>query len=141
MGQSAAPLPSASAAPADDPAAGLFVRMCSASCHDSARVVGLRRTKAEWQDQLLRMIEKGAIGEEKEFETVFGYLVRNHGRVYINSATPDEITTILGLSKKDADAIVEYRKANGPFSDFEAVKKVPDIDVKKLEEHKDAIAF
>ena len=40
----------------------------------------LRRTKAEWQDQLLRMIEKGAIGEEKEIETVFGYLLRNHGR-------------------------------------------------------------
>ena len=56
-------------------------------------------------------------------------------------ATPDEIATILGLSEKDAQAIVAYRKANGPFADFDAVKKVPDIDLKKLDEHKDAIAF
>ena len=46
-----------------------------------------------------------------------------------------------GLSSKDADAVVAYRKANGNFQDFDAVKKVPDIDVKTLEEHKDAVAF
>ena len=42
---------------------------------------------------------------------------------------------------KEAQAIVAYRKANGSFQDFEAVKRVPDIDVKKLDEHKDAVAF
>ena len=33
------------------------------------------------------------------------------------------------------------RKATGSFADLEAVKKVPDIDVKRLEEHKEAVAF
>jgi competence ComEA-like helix-hairpin-helix protein len=87
------------------------------------------------------MIEKGASGTEKEFETVFEYLLRNYGRVYVNGAPADEIAAILGLSTKDAEAIVAFRKANGPFPDFDALKKVPAIDVKKLEEHKDAVAF
>lgn len=65
----------------------------------------------------------------------------HYGKVYINTATLDEITTSLGLSPKDADAIVAHRKANGPFRDFESVKKVPGIDVKTLEEHRDAVAF
>ena len=66
---------------------------------------------------------------------------RHYGKVYINTATLDEITTSLGLSAKDAGAIVAHRKANGPFQDFEGVKKVPGIDVKTLEEHRDAVAF
>lgn len=87
------------------------------------------------------MIERGAQGSEEDFNTVFGYLRRHYGKVYINSATADDITTSLGLSGKDAEAILAYRKSNGSFADFEAVTKVPNIDVKTLEEHKDAVAF
>ena len=47
----------------------------------------------------------------------------------------------LAIPPADADAVLAYRKANGSFQDFEAVKKVPDIDVKTLEAHKDAVAF
>ena len=130
----------ASAGPADDPAAELFTQMC-VRCHDGARITALRRTKAEWEDVLTKMIEKGATGSEDDFLAVFGFLRRHYGKVYINAAAPDEITTSLGLSAKDADAILAYRKANGPFADVEAVKKVPDIDVKTLEAHKDALVF
>jgi competence protein ComEA len=125
---------------ADDPAAGLFVSMC-VKCHDAARITAIRRTSTEWEEVLNKMIEKGATGTEKDFENVHGYLLRNFGKLYINVATPDEIVTILGLSDKDAQAIVAYRKANGPFADVDAVRKVPDIDIKKLDEHKDALAF
>jgi competence protein ComEA len=87
------------------------------------------------------MIERGATGSEKEFETVYDYLLRFFGKLYINNATSTEIVTILSLSKKDAEAIVDYRKANGSFADFDAVKKVPGIDLKKLDERKEAVAF
>jgi competence protein ComEA len=137
-GQAPAQQPPASAA--DDPAATLFVQMCN-ECHDAARIVSPRRTKVEWMDVINKMIEKGATGSEKDFEAVFEYLLVKYGKVYVNNAKPDEITKILGLSQKDAEAIVAYRMAKGAFADFEAIKKVPDIDVKKLDEHKDAIAF
>ncbi len=126
--------------PADDPAAGLFTEMCS-QCHDTSPITASRRTKSEWQEVLTKMIEKGATGSEADFQKVFGYLQRHHGKVYINAATSDDITTSLGLSAKDADAIVAYRTANGPFKDFEGVKAVPGIDVNTLEAHKDAVAF
>jgi competence protein ComEA len=126
--------------PEHDPSAELFVQMCN-RCHDAARITAIRRTKTEWEEVLMKMIERGAQGSEEEFETVFAYLRRHYGKVYINSATADDITTSLGLSGKDAEAILAHRKANGSFADFDAVKKVPNIDVKTLEEHKDAVAF
>jgi competence ComEA-like helix-hairpin-helix protein len=139
-GQAASQEPSKGASAADDPAAGLFVQMC-VKCHDAARITAIRRTSTEWEEVLNKMIEKGATGTEKDFESVYGYLLRNFGKLNINLATPDDIAMILGLSDKDAQRIVAYRKANGSFADFEAVKKVPDIDLGKLDEHKDAITF
>jgi len=137
-GQSAAQQPAASAE--SDPAHELFIQTCN-RCHDAARITALRRTKTEWEEVINKMIERGATGSEEDFQTVFGYLRRHYGKVFINSATSDEITATLRLSSKDADAVIAFRKANGNFQDFDAVKKVPDIDVKTLEEHKDAVAF
>jgi len=125
---------------AEDPDAELFSQMCS-RCHDGARITAMRRTKSEWEQVLTKMITMGATGSEDDFQAVFGYLRRHYGKVFINSATSDEITATLRLSSKDADAVIAFRKANGNFQDFDAVKKVPDIDVKTLEEHKDAVAF
>jgi competence protein ComEA len=136
--QSTAQQPAASAD--TDPAHELFIQTCN-RCHDAARITALRRTKTEWEEVIHKMIERGATGSEEDFVTVFGYLRRHFGKVYINSATSDEITTTLRLSSKDADAVIAFRKANGNFQDFDAVRKVPDIDVKTLEEHKDAVAF
>ena len=129
------------AASADaDPAHELFIQTCN-RCHDAARITALRRTKTEWEEVINKMIERGATGSEDDFMAVFGYLRRHYGKVYINSATSEEITTTLGLTNKDADAVVAFRKANGNFQDFDAIKKVPEINVRTLEEHKDAVAF
>ena len=136
--QSAEPPPPVSAA--DAQGAALLVRMCN-DCHDSARIVEKRLTRADWQNVLTKMIENGAVGESREFETLFAYLCRNRGEVHINDAPSDEIALTLGLSKKDADAVVAYRNANGKFSDFEGVRKVPDVDTKTLDAHKDAVVF
>jgi competence ComEA-like helix-hairpin-helix protein len=125
---------------ADDPQAELFAQTCN-RCHDGARITAVRRTRDEWQDVITKMIERGAMGTEDDFQNVFGYLRRHYGKVYINTATADEITTSLALPAKDADAILAYRKAHGAFQDFDAVRKVPEIDVKTLDDHKDAVAF
>src|ERR1051325_10016714 len=68
---------------APDPDAPLFNRMCS-ECHDADRIISARRTKTDWEDVLNKMIEKGATGTEKEFETIYEYLLRNYGKTYIN---------------------------------------------------------
>jgi DNA uptake protein ComE-like DNA-binding protein len=63
-----------------------------------------------------------------------GFISGGWGRAWV-------LTRSGPLHIKDAEALVAFRKANGNFADFDAVQKVPDIDVKTLEEHKDAIAF
>jgi len=141
---SAAPVARAAAqqsqAAADDPAAGVFTETCG-KCHDGARITAMRRTSADWEDIIKKMIEKGAPGTEKDFETVYDYLLRHYGKLNINAAPASEMVTILGLSQKEAENVVAYRKSKGPFADLDAVKKVPEIDVKKIDERKDAIAF
>src|SRR5436190_7570981 len=124
----------------DDPAAPVFAETCG-KCHDAARIVAMRRTSADWEDIIKKMIEKGAPGTEKDFEIVFDYLLRHHGKLNINTAPPSEMVAILSLTQKEAENVLAYRKSNGPFADFDAVKKVPEIDVKKLDERKDAITF
>jgi len=133
-----APPPAASAE--NDAAASLYQQTCG-ECHDSVRIVSKRRTKAEWQDVINKMIEEGATGSGKDFENIFGYLLRHYGKLFINSAPADQITVILGLTPKDADAITAYRTAKGAFADFDAIKQVPGIDTTVLEAHKDAVAF
>ena len=59
----------------------------------------------------------------------------------VNRAQSRDIVAVLSLTEKDADAIAEYRKANGEFKDFDALCKVPGIDLEKLKQGRDAIAF
>src|SRR5712692_7864060 len=82
--QAAAPPSSTSATATDDPAAAVFAQTC-AKCHDGARITAMRRTSAEWEDIIKKMMEKGAQGTEKDFETIYDYLLRNYGRVFINA--------------------------------------------------------
>ena len=59
----------------------------------------------------------------------------------MNRAVAKDIALVVGITGADADAIVTYRKANGDFADFDALTKVPGIDVDKLQKNKDAIGF
>lgn len=141
----AAQQPSATTAPAvaidtSDKDAALFLRMCS-TCHDSARVLGNRRTRTQWEEVIQKMVERGAQGTEDEFATVHEFLLRVSGMVNVNRGAATDIAAVTHLTEKDADAIVAYRKANGDFADFDALCKVPGIDVEKLKLARDAVSF
>lgn len=124
---------------ADSPVV-LVKQMCN-ECHDAARILSVRRTGPEWETVIRNMIEKGAAGSAKEFETVFAYLLLNRGKVFVNAAGADELSRVLGLSPKDAELIVSYRTANGPFADLGALKKVPGIDLKLIDAGSEALVF
>lgn len=134
----APPAQAPSAAP--DPAQAVFVRMCS-DCHDGDRVTTGRRSRTEWEEVLDKMVSKGATGTDEDFATVLTYVLKNFGRVYINTSTPADLVSVIGSTPADAAAIVAYRKEHGNFADFDAVLKVPGIDVKLLEKQRDAISF
>ena len=118
----------------------VFLKVCGV-CHRPETVVATRRTRAQWLDTFEKMISKGAKGTDEEFTVALEYLVGHYGKVNVNRATADEIVEVLGLSPKEAALIVKYRKDNGKFEDFDALGKVPGVDLKKLERGREAISF
>jgi len=92
------------------------------------------------------MIDAGAKGTEEQFNTVLEYLVKNFGPdapapIKVNQATANELETALAITPKESVAIVEYRTERGPFQSIDDLKKVPDLDFKKIETKKDRLVF
>ena len=115
-------------------------RIC-VECHELDTVTQSRRTAREWKDDVDAMVRRGAAGSDDEIATIKKYLTRYYGLVRVNAAPAEELSAVLGLSAKDAAAIVEYRKTNGNFADLASLKKVEGIDRAKLDEQPDAISF
>jgi competence ComEA-like helix-hairpin-helix protein len=124
----------------DSPQTSTYVRVC-AHCHSLDRIESRHRTKSEWSSTIEQMVDDGAEMTDEEYETILDVLVRNFGAVSVNRAAAEDLVTILAISARDAGAIVAYRTANGNFADFDALKKVPDVDVAALAARKDAIRY
>ncbi len=147
-GQSPAPAPSQApqgaappaAAPNDDKNAAIYTRVCS-TCHEPERILSNRRTRDQWGEVIDKMVERGAQGSDEDLDAVLEYLVSHYGRVNLNRATSEDLAAVLKLTEKDAEAVVAYRTENGPFSDFDALLKVPGIDPETLKRSREAMTF
>jgi len=135
------PAQDAQAPPRDSPSAKEVFRKVCGACHEPEQATERRRSRDQWDEVIDKMITLGAKGTSEEFNTVLTYLVRQYGRVNVNTATASEIAEVLGLSAKEAEVIVKYRQDKGRFESFEALSKVPGVDVEKLEKSRDAISF
>ena len=62
-------------------------------------------------------------------------------RVDINTADAAQLeTALVGIGPSKAEAIVEYRKANGPFKSADELALVKGIGLKTVERNRDLIA-
>jgi competence protein ComEA len=118
----------------------VFLNRCG-TCHATERALVAPRTRKGWEAVLAEMVNtNGAQLEAGEPEAILAFLTERHGLVNVNAAKADEIAA-LGLSQKDADAIVSYRTEKGPFADFAALRSVPGLDVDRLDAIKARLAF
>jgi competence ComEA-like helix-hairpin-helix protein len=117
----------------------VFVNRCG-TCHETNRALVAPRTKKGWEAVLADMVNIGAQLEAGEQDAVLAFLAERHGLVNVNAATGEEIVA-LGLSKKDADAIVSYRTEHGAFADFATLRGVPGLDVERLDAIRTRVAF
>jgi competence protein ComEA len=129
----------------DGPGKDVTAKVCG-NCHDVEVVKQYHLGKDGWTDTLSKMIERGAEGTDDQFNTVLDYLVKNFGPntpnpINVNKATAGEIETQLEITAKEAAAIVKYRGDKGSFKDVDDLKKVPDLDFKKIEAKKDRLVF
>ena len=145
----------------DGPGKDLVQEVCGSSCHGSENWSELRLSKEDWDPLVRDMSSRGEARSDAEITLMTSYLAKNFGpekaaenapkvaapeskaaeKINVNKATAKELETALALSSKEAEAIVSYREKNGNFKDLEDLKKVPDLDAKKLDEKKDKLAF
>jgi competence protein ComEA len=117
----------------------VFLARCS-TCHGPERALVAPRTKKGWEGVIAEMVNNGAQLEAGESDAILAFLTERHGLVNVNEASAEEIVA-LGLSQKDADAIVSYRTDKGPFADFAALRGVPGLDVDRLDAVRQRVAF
>ncbi len=121
------------------------MRVCS-KCHSPNILVANPRDRQGWEDTITKMAGLGAMATDDEFTEILEYLAKNvtpqaTAKVNMNKATAAEMESSLELSVKEAEAVVSYRTKNGDFKSLEDVKKVPDVDAKKLDAKKDRLTF
>lgn len=61
------------------------------------------------------------------------------GSININTASQSKLTSLPGIGKGRAKAIVEYRELEGPFASIEDIKKVPGFSEKLFNKVRDDI--
>jgi len=67
--------------------------------------------------------------------------VKGSTKISINMADKSELDSLPGIGPSLADRIMEYRQANGAFSDINELKKVPGISQSKFDKIKDKITL
>ena len=118
-----------------------FIQICS-QCHGLEMATNQKNTADGWSAVVDDMVSRGAQGSDDDFELVVAYLGAHFGpKVDINKADEKELSSKLGISSVDAEAIVHYRGSSGVIKDWSDLEKVPHIDIKKLAGEKDRIAF
>jgi competence protein ComEA len=118
----------------------VFLNRCG-TCHATERALVAPRTRKGWEGVLAEMVNNnGAQLESGEPEAILAFLTERHGLVNVNDAKATELVAI-GLSQKDADAIVAYRTEHGPFADFAALRGVPGLDADRLDAVRQRVAF
>jgi competence protein ComEA len=125
------------------PGKDTLVRVCS-KCHSPDNVIANGQDRAGWENTITKMAGFGAEASDDEFTEILDYLAKNFPPVttiHVNQATAEQLESGLGLSTTEAEAVVEYRKKNGDFKSLDDLKKVPDVDAKKLDAKKDSLAF
>ena len=119
----------------------LVTNVCTKACHGIEQLEEFRRPRAGWTTVVADMMTKGAEATPAQLPIIRKYLTRYYGVVAVNTAAADEIADVGGFSAKDAQAIVAYRTEHGKFADLDALKKVPGIDLKKIEDQPEAFEF
>jgi len=129
----------------DGPGREELVKLCS-QCHELAKSYSLRQDRAGWTRTMQKMAAFGMKSTEAEYNAVLEYLVKNYvadelPMISVNKARAIDLESGLSLKRSQAAAIIRYREQNGPFKSIEDLKKVPGIDIEKIEAKKDRLIF
>jgi competence protein ComEA len=127
----------------DGPGKDILFKTCS-RCHSPNLVMANRQDRNGWENTITKMVSLGAVGTDEDFTAVLDYLVRNfpqQSKINVNKATVAELEAGLSFSTKEAEAVVAYRNKNGDFKFLGDLKKVPQLDTKKVDAKVNRLIF
>ena len=129
----------------DGPGKAETEKLCS-QCHELERSISPRQDRAGWQATVDKMVSLGAKASDAEIQTVVDYLARIYPgeeipKINVNKARAIDLESGLTLRRSEAAAIIEYRTKHGAFKSLSDLKRVPGIDVAKIEAKKDRLTF
>jgi competence ComEA-like helix-hairpin-helix protein len=111
----------------------LTKKICS-NCHTPEAIFQADRDARGWVETVEFMITNGASIQPEEEEIIVNYLVRYFGPIVdINEAPAEEMRRQLGLSAKDAEAIVKARKESGRLKSLNDLSKIGGLDFASIE--------
>jgi competence protein ComEA len=129
----------------DGPGKAELEKLCT-GCHDMSISVALRQNRAGWTETVDKMVGFGVQGTSEELKTLLDYLAKHYpaGEIpplNVNKAEAIDLEAGLTLLRSQARLIIKYREEHGPFRSLEDLKKVPGVDVAKIEAKKDRLVF
>jgi competence protein ComEA len=121
------------------------LRLCS-KCHSVNNLLATGRDRQGWEDIIIKMVSLGMKGTDEDFSEIADYLTASFPPTYgakinVNKADAKQLLMTLVITADEAKEIVAYREKNGDFKTFDDLKKVPNVDAKKLDAKKDKIQF
>jgi competence protein ComEA len=115
-------------------------------CHSPNVILAYGQSRTGWENTITKMVQKGAEGEDEDFAEIADYLTEHFPpstvqKVFVNMANEKQLADVLEISLDDAKAIVAYRDKAKGFNSIEDMKKVPNVDTKKIDAKKDRLVF
>ncbi len=121
------------------------MRVC-VKCHSPNIILAYGQNRVGWENTITKMARLGAKGTDDDYSDIADYLTANFPpsavqKVFVNMANDKQLADILGISIDDAKAIIVYRDKIKGFKSIEDMKRVPNVDVKKIDTNKDHLVF
>ena len=129
----------ADSAPFDPEDRAALEAVCG-NCHALSLFLDSPRSATAWRETLQKMAALGATGSDEQLRRVIVYLRRNLTLLNINTAPPEEIARVLGISESAAQAVAAKR-VERKFSSLEDLRGLPDVDIELLEQRRGLIVF
>jgi len=129
----------------DGPGKAETQKVCS-QCHELERSISPRQDRGGWVATMDKMSTLGMKATDDELQAVLNYLSLHYPAeivppLNVNKARAIDLESALSLLRSQAAAIIKYRDKNGDFKSIEDLKKVPGVDVAKIEAKKDRLVF
>lgn len=129
----------------DLPGKDVTVRVCG-MCHEAERAAALHQDRDGWDATLSAMAGRGMAVSDDDYTAMLNYLSKAFPGeapkpVNINTASAIDLESTFSMLRSQAALLVAWRDKNGKFKTFDDLKKVPGLDISKLESKKERIAF